>query len=147
MKKIVMFAVFSLGLVGICISCLAQESIRLVTYYPAPFGVYREMRVMDGNNADIRLGVVNDAVAGGNVAGITIADVGGRPQIRFQNSAIVAAATTADFRIVQTTDDDLAFLHDNNNSLGQYTFATTNAAGTIVPGNVRVGEIFRCTTY
>ncbi len=44
---LVSFIIFLLGLTGGL--CQAQENITITTYYPAPYGIYRTLRIIPGN--------------------------------------------------------------------------------------------------
>jgi len=117
-------------------SAAFAEDITLTTYYPAPFGVYRSLQVLD-NNEQITIGGWS-AVAGGAATSPAIelrdldTGVTAAPFITFANDAV-----QHDMWIALAGDDDL------NVAGGRTTFM--NADGT--PAVVRVSEVWFCPSY
>ncbi|MFH1875877.1 MAG: hypothetical protein ABH865_03205 [Candidatus Omnitrophota bacterium] len=116
----------------------ASETITISTYYPAPFGVYKQMKVMPTQTAYMVLGddpnnsrnpvislVDADATAAAGAGTL-------RPSITFQNSVSTAAV---DFRIAQFGDNDLRIIG------GTTTFV--NNGGNY--GRIRAGELWICS--
>jgi len=129
-KGVKMKKVLFLIALGFAVSSLAfAEDITITTFYPAPFGVYRTLRVLN-DNEEILMG--NDA----NNPGIELRDLdggGNTPYIDFTNDG----ASDFDFRVVLSADDDLDIRG------GTTTFRNDNGT----PATVRVGEVWYCASY
>jgi hypothetical protein len=83
----------------------ADETITISTYYPAPYGVYRQMRITDTRGSDILLQVNDPNIPGNPVIALadTNATGGLNPSITFQNNA----GNDVDFRIALRGDNAL----------------------------------------
>lgn len=94
--------IFILSLFSIGLSVFAQnEQLTITTYYPAPFGVYRTLQVLN-NGEQILIG--NDP----NNPGIELRDMdagGNTPYIDFSNDNPVNE--DFDMRIILNSDDEL----------------------------------------
>lgn len=125
MKKILILLFF----VFFVLSFSQAEEITLTTYYPSPAGIYQTLEVLN-DNEQILIG--NDP----NSPAIELRDRdadGTTPYIDFSNDA----ASNYDFRLI---------LKGNNNfwvSGGTTTFAD-NADN---PANIRVSEVWFCSSY
>ena len=133
MKK-VLFSFFLVFLAFFISSAEAQENITITTFYPSPFGVYRDLETQTirilNSGEEVLIG------AGGNNPGIELRDLdagGNTPYIDFSNDA----ASDFDFRLILTGDNDF------NLWGGRTTFR--NDDGT--PAVARVREIWFCTSY
>ncbi len=146
--------------------CHAEEQITITTYYPAPNGIYREMRV---DQMSVGSAYRASAVANGNIiisGGVSIGSSGApsgklvavmpngtsRVIINNDNNAGIElrgvggtpyidlsndATIDYDFRIILTENDELGIRG------GRTTFS--NDSGT--PATIRVGEVWFCAGY
>jgi len=152
-----------------CSAVYAQETLSIVTYYPAPFGVYRELQVQGSDNANIISGLArNDYSPTGttpedNAAIVMIDNTAtggdGHPQIQFQNHAYSDRNTNdPDFTIGLADDNNFWIIGGQgatssgpvgNVGPGTVTFASRDDStpANIVPGRIRVGEIWFCSGY
>ena len=130
MRKTILFIFMS---VSICSFAFAEQ-LTITTYYPAPFGVYRDLTAevitVLNNNEQIVIG--NDA----NNPAIEFRDLdgsGNSPYIDFSNSA----AGDYDMRIILTGNNALAVT-------GGTTTFTDNAGN---PATIKTGEVWFCADY
>jgi len=115
---------------GFAVSSLAfAEDITITTFYPAPFGVYRTLRVVN-DNEEIFIG--NDA----NNPSIEIRNLDGAgmtPYIDFSRTA----GPDFDFRLILSGVNDLDVWG------GRTTFRNDDGS----PATVRTGGIWYCLNY
>ncbi len=130
MKKVILFIFMSFI---VCFFASAED-ITITTYYPAPFGVYRDLTTETitvlNNNEQIVIG--NDT----NNPAIELRDLDGsglRPYIDFSNSA----AGNYDMRIMLTGNDALSVTG------GVITFSDNTGTPTII----KTGETWYCSSY
>lgn len=146
--------------------CRAEEQITITTYYPAPNGIYREMRVdqmsvgspyrtstlADGNIIiSGRAGIGSNNTPTGKLD-VVMADSVSRVTINDDNNAVVElrgvggtpyidfsndGASDNDFRIVLSGDNDL------NVTGGRTTFSNDDDS----PAIIRTGEVWYCADY
>lgn len=136
------FYILMLLLCGIFSTIFAQEQITITTYYPSPFGSYRELRTNRMAVSPTRAMPVTDGeLAWGDNRGLLSPDQGasielggaGNPYIDFSNDM----AADFDFRIVLNDNDNLTIRGGRT--------AFTNDDGT--PATIRTGEVWYCTQY
>lgn len=112
----------------------ATETLTIATYYPAPFGVYRELQMLKSDrNQEIRLNSDNSGNPNIELRYLSnILPAGeGTPYIDFSNDPSI----NFDYRVILAGNDDLRFVG------GTATFATDS--GTY--GNVRAAEFWICS--
>jgi hypothetical protein len=109
----------------------STESLTITTYYPAPFGVYRELRLLKNEvHQDILLN--SDNSGNPNIEfRYTGSGSTGTPYIDFSNDS----ASDFDYRFVLASNDDFRFMG------GTATFG--NNSGNY--GNVRAAEFWICS--
>ncbi|MBU2103008.1 MAG: hypothetical protein ABH865_03260 [Candidatus Omnitrophota bacterium] len=122
-------AVVSIGASAFC----ADETITISTYYPAPYGVYKKMQIMDTQGANITLYSSDPVTAGNPTLALSDSNAAGGliPSITFDNDP----AASPDFRISLRGDNDLRVQG------GTTTF--TDDAGNYAP--VRTSKIIICS--
>ena len=137
-----LFIIFIIPLVFFAAIGMSQDSTEIITistYYPAPYGVYKELRVTNTAGADIYLGEDKDRAGNPTIRLEDTDSTGGsglKPSI-----ALASSTTSVDFRI---------YLEDANNLRiqgGTTTFAQDGATNTTIPnyGAVKAGEFWICT--
>ncbi len=110
----------------------SQETLTITTYYPAPFGVYRELQLLkQDHNQEIRLNSDNTGSANIELRSLTPV-ASGTPYIDFSNDSV----SDFDYRLILMGDGDFRFQG------GTATF--TDNAGTSY-ANVRAAEFWICS--
>ena len=135
MKKITL-TISVLFLTFLVCSFAFAEDITLTTYYPAPFGVYRNLTVANNNNF-ISLGFDP------TTPGIELRDADANvnlPYIDFSDDTPVGE--DFDMRIWRTGPDTIEII---GGSAGVPTLTIRNDNGT--PGITRTGRTWYCATY
>ena len=146
--------------------CRAEEQITITTYYPAPNGIYREMRVdqmsvgspyrtstlSDGNIIiSGRAGIGSNNTPTGKFD-VVMADGTSRVTVNDNNNASielrgVGGTPYIDFSNDSSSDNDFRIILSGDNDLnvtgGRTTFS--NDSGT--PATIRVGEVWFCANY
>ena len=117
-----------------CFVCSAQEDITITTYYPAPFGVYKDLQaetvLVTNDDEEILIG---DDADNPSIVLRDLDGVGNNPYIDFSNDA----AAGYDMRITLLGDDSLSIE-------GGVTEFTDNDGD---PAVVKSGEFWHCTDY
>lgn len=103
----------------------AEESLTITTYYPSPYGSYRELNW--GTYPNSRGKLAADQGSSIELGG------SGTPYIDFSNDM----ASDYDFRLILKGNDDFWI------SGGQTTFANDNGT----PAVIRAGKVVFCTSY
>jgi len=130
MKKVIFFIFMSF----IVCSFVSAEDITITTYYPAPFGVYRDLttETLTVLNNDEEVSMGGDA---------------GNPSIELRHTAGGASTPYIDFSNDPGVDFDYRFILNGNNNFditgGRTTFR--NDDGT--PATIRVGGVWYCLNY
>ncbi len=88
-KKYFFLILFPLTSILLPLPCLYAEDVRLSTYYPSPFGNYRQIQVQDASNATLTtytqgllqagINIITDFVAGNFTPGIFWSTTGNNP--------------------------------------------------------------------
>jgi len=137
MKKVVLFC----ALILVAMPAFSQqETLTITTYYPAPFGVYREMRMFKGDiNTEIMLN--NDGLGNPNIElrylGNVIPAGRGMPYIDFSNDP----ASDFDYRMILIGNND--FRIHAAGATGVVTVSRTTGAGEVY-APLRAGELWLC---
>lgn len=140
LNTIVVTLFFILGLFSLSFS---QEQITITTYYPSPYGSYRELRAnrltVDPNRP---MPTVDGALAWGSGRGVLSPDQGSSIELGGNGTT-----PFIDFSNDLVSDYDLRLILTGNNDLmvqgGRTTF--TNDDGT--PAVIRAKEVWFCSSY
>ncbi|MBN3040061.1 MAG: hypothetical protein JW867_02945 [Candidatus Omnitrophica bacterium] len=130
------------------------ERLVLTTYYPAPFGVYREMQILGQNGEQIIL--KEDASQNASMVLYDNGPSGMNPYIGLQNNSAPAAGGMPDCYFQLQDDNTLRMVcglgplqpsqSDPTKQVGPGLFRilSRDPAGRLVPGRLEVGEILIC---
>jgi hypothetical protein len=125
-KPLIVFALTTLSVSVLLFSLFAQsETITVTTYYPSPYGSYRNLTW--GNFPNSRGMLIDSQGSSIELGG------SGTPFIDFSNDM----ASNFDFRFILNANDELEITG------GEVTFS--NDTGT--PATLKVGEVWYCTQF
>jgi len=106
-----------------------EEKITITTYYPAPFGVYRTLQVLNSGE---------EVLIGGDAT---------NPSIELRDKDRDGSTPYIDFSNDHHSDYDFRIILMGNNQLwvrgGRTTFANDNGS----PAIIRVKEVWFCSSY
>lgn len=110
------------------------EDITITTYYPAPYGVYKNLKWGSIATNDSRGLLTDDQGASIELGGK------GRPYIDFSNDM---SSSNYDFRIMLKSDRDLGMYSNVDTTLGGVTYYDKANQ----PAKIRVSEVWFCKAY
>jgi len=129
MKRGVIVGVYIFMFATLIYAQSTEEQLTITTYYPAPYGSYRTLQILN-NNQEILLG--NDA---------------SNPSIEMRDTSGGGQTPYIDFSNDGTTDYDMRIILDGDNILsikGGVLRIYDNSGN---PGVMQVGEVWYCTSY
>lgn len=127
--------VLLVGILTFCV-CLAAfaDQITITTYYPAPYGMYKDLQTET-------LTVLNDREE------ILIGADGANPAIELRDRDGTGRSPYIDFSNTSSGDYDMRLVLTGDNALTVTGGTTTFSNNSGNPGVIRTGSIYFCTSY